>query len=97
MRYLINRWGNNTTAEVTCMFSTDNLEAWLKAIAEIKKKYHLTADSCRWLKQKENWHSYITVFSFCTVMGRESWLSPHYMKKPEFIFDGFPEGVKYYE
>ena len=39
MRYLINRWGNNTTAEVTCMFSTDNLEAWLKAIAEIKKKY----------------------------------------------------------
>lgn len=97
MRYLINRWDAWQSGGVTCMFSTDSLEAWLKAIAEIKKRYNLTEDCCRWLQNTDQSGKKTAVFSFWHTWGKEGWEGITYLKKPDFIFNGFPEGVKYYE
>lgn len=94
MIFLINKWGNANTSECSCMFRTNNLEAWLKAIKAIKEKYNVKEDQCEWFKNKTPTDE-ITIFSFCTTMGKHAWLQREFLMKPEFIFKGFPEGIKY--
>lgn len=96
---MINKWTGSGASDVACMFRTDNLEAWLKAISEIKKKYHIKADGCRWLQMSEKDYPYNkrAIFSFCTVSGKREWESESFVIQPDFVFSGFPEGVKYYE
>lgn len=96
MTYIINKWHDANSDGVSCIFRTDNLEAWLKGIVGVKKKYKITPDKCRW-QESGSGTDKVAIFSFYTDSARYSWLESKHTKKPNFIFMGFPEGVKYYE
>lgn len=97
MTYLINKWNSGEGNVTSCIYRTNDLEAWLKAIADAKKKYNITKDKCRWQESGID-NDKIVVFSFYTSLtSKYPWRDNQYMKKPNFIFMGFPEGVKYYE
>lgn len=96
---MINKWSGSGTEDISCVFRTDNLEAWLKAIAQIKKKRHLKPDRCRWIQISEKNYPYnkTAIFSYWDGWGKESWKDVNYIIQPDFVFAGFPEGVKYFE
>ena len=83
---MINKWNIG----VSCVFRTTILEAWLKAIKELDKEYKFTESNCKWSKSKD-----VTIFSFATSAGKTEWENASYIKKPDFVFYGIPEGVKY--
>ena len=93
MIFLVNKWGS-TDMNCSTIFRTNNLEAWLKAIKEIKERYKLKESDCEWLKHT-NGSGEITIFSFATEAGKRYWVNRSYTKRPDFVFTGFPEGIKY--
>lgn len=96
MTYLINKWSDSYSVGTSCIFRTNNLEEWLKGIVKAKKKYHIKESECRWQESGID-EEKIVVFSFCTDSEKNFWKSARYTRKPNFIFMGFPEGIKYYE
>lgn len=86
MTYMINVWDIG----VSCLFRTDILEEWLKAIKKLDEKYKFTKRNCRWSKTGD-----ITIFSFCKNNVTNEWAELRYLRKPDFVFYGIPEGVKY--
>lgn len=96
MTYMINEWYRLDSDGTTCIFRTDDLEAWLKEIARLKKVKQIRSENCRW-QESGTGDNRIVIFSYCNEKANSAWKHIQYTKKPNFIFTGFPEGVKYYE
>ena len=97
MKYYIHEWFDTLENGTACVYRTDSLEEWLKKIAELSKKYKFNEKNCRWVKHHKGQDEW-TIFSYPTnATVFNPWKELRYTFKPDFIFYGKPEGVRYYE
>lgn len=97
MFYYVTKFNSNELNSGTQLFfRTNDLQQWLEAIIHVRDKYNIKENLCLYQKQVRQDGSEHTFFTFFdNTYNKENYKKLPFCKKPEFIFDGFPEGVKY--
>lgn len=97
MTYYITKFNSNELNSGTQLyFKTAILEAWLTAISQMVKAKIVDEKMCLWYKQVRDDGSEHTFFTFFdNPYNMRNYAKLPFVKKPEFIFEGVPEGVKY--
>lgn len=97
MYYYVTKFNSNELNSGTQLFfRTNDLQQWLEAIVHVKEKYRIKENMCLWQKNVREDGSEHTFFTFFdTKQSKENYKRLPFCRKPEFIFEGFPEGVKY--
>lgn len=97
MTYYITRFSSVEMNSGTQLFlRTDSLDLWLTEIAKLLKKKVTYKNRCLYYKQTRSDGSEHTFFTFFdNEYARRNHANLPFVKNPDFIFEGVPEGVKY--
>lgn len=87
--YMINYWMRGNSDGTTCLFRTTSKRQWIEKIKECCRDFPIQNRYCKTIVWDD-----VTIFSFATGVGVNSWVDSVLLRRPLQVVYGLPKEVK---